>query len=399
MSQAFVKRELVMLPDGTYYCPFFTCPSGQVKQEYTATKVSPDWEADPTKCPVLQLHVIASQSTSGEVIPSYITLFYDGEQLTLNPSSGENLEKTGVAPAQMFLVSGGPLPLVGDPCPWTIKIQKNIAKAQAAVQAGHTLKVLADMPDGQKVWFEIPFVVGPLSETGVSLDIVCDDPVNAFVVDENDSSSSTTLRAQVNEGGNPLTTPTGYTFQWYRWGTPSSDSSKNESFDDLTESGATYGWVKLGNSTGVTLAVSPGEVDFCGRFGVRAKKGNKSYFASCSVMDIGDPYFGVMTVKDESGADSDDQFPPRCADTAQRKYTAKLYSRETSAVVTFPVETYWTLQRPDGTSINSNYNTANHKDTFGVVDSSVNVDHIEIPASWMRDNQAQVVKVLANLKF
>ena len=367
MSESIAKATLTALPNGVTYACMFTSSVGDVTQRYNESKVVPDWEADPSKCPVLNFHCISSAVTSGETIPANIKLFLDDKQVTF--AAGSKVSTDG-----MFELMGGQTG--STPTIWQIKIRKNYVKPGTTTQASHVLKVEGELTDGSKVQGQTALNAALLTDTGTSVTIT-GEGTNPFVVDQN-IGNSTTLKATIFEGGEPLATPVGFTYQWYQMGTS--------------------GWVAISGKTASTLVVTADMVESYAEFRVVVKKGSDTFSDTQSVMDIGDPYFATVDVQDGSGTSSDGNFGQAPSATDVRKLTAKLFNRKSGADVSSKIlHCYWQIVNSEGVIVNSSYSGG--KDGNGVWDSKQDQQVLTIPYKYLSDNHVLTLDVYATISY
>ena len=365
MSTASQSLTLIRELGGDIYAPLITCTMGDLFQRYDADGVYPDWEADPTKCPVLTYHLASSlMPNGGETVPDNLLLYYDGVLVPFNAGQSLNAA-SGNIPAGMFQISGG------GTNPYQVKILKNFCTKGTAAQAGHNIKMYG-IVGLNRYPANIPVDIQPRTESGEEVHIIGEGN-NPFVVDQN-KGTSTTLIAQVYSGGVPLSAPGNRTFKW----------------EKLTASG----WVVVSAAAvnNTRLVVKASDVEAYAIYRVTVVHGSDTYMDTQSVMDSGDPFYVGISVTDGT-ATAEPTFPVSAPASAKRVFTASLLARRSGATIP-AYTTTWQLQRTDGTILNNSALSA-----YGIIGKNDKSNSISVPLKFMDDNSVKSLQVTAFVEF
>lgn len=367
MSTASASLTLIQETGGDIYAPMITVTSGDLFQRYDADGVYPDWEKDPTKCPVMTYNLASSLTPAGgDTIPDNLLLFYDGVQVTFNAGQSTNAAADGI-PAGMFQISGGGSSV------YKVKVLKNFCTKGTSAQAGHNIKMTGVI--GVNRYPATKAVdIQPRTESGEEVHIIGtgDRP---FVVDQN-TGTSTTLKAQIFSGG--VEVPSG---------------GRKMKWEKLEAAG----WVVKSAlaADNDTFVVTADDVEAYSIYRVTVESAAGTYSDTQSVMDTGDPFFvGILCT--DGKATADPTFPVGSPSDAKRVFTSQLLARKSGAAVPASTTT-WQLQRADGTILNNSFTGG--KDTHGVIDKKQKSTTITVPLSFMVDNNVKSLEVVAFVEF
>lgn len=368
MSTSSASLTLVCETGGDIYAPMITVTKGDLFQRYDADGVYPDWEKDPTKCPVMAFVLASSLAPGGgETIPDNLLLFYDGVQVTFNAGQSLNAAGGGI-PAGMFQISGG------GTTPYTVKVLKNFCTKGVNTQAGHSIKMTAVV--GVNRYPATKAVdIQPRTEGGEEVHIISGGGDRPFVVDQN-KGTSTTLKAQIFSGG--VEVPSG---------------GRKMKWEKLEASG----WVVKSALApdNDTFVVQASDIEAYAIYRVTVESPSGTYSDTQSVMDTGDPFF-VGIICTDGKATAEPTFPVGSPANAKRVFSSQLIARKSGAAVPASTTT-WQLQRTDGTILNNSFTGG--VDTHGVIDKSQKSNSITVPLSFMQDNNVKSLEVVAFVEF
>lgn len=352
MSESIARVTLTRVPNGVTYQSMITCSTGDVRQLHNDTGIFPDFNV-PANQPILTFHCLSSAASSGETFPQNVELYYDGVKVSVNAS--------GLSSDGMFQTSGGVT------APITVAIKKNYALQNSLNQPDHVLKMVCQLATGETVQASFPLTSGILTESGEFVSIIdtgTGTSKQPFVVDQN-SETTCVLKAQIYRGGNIISTPTGYKFQWQKMGVS--------------------GWVNISSATSQTYTVEASAIESYAEYRVivtHTASGN-TFSDTQSVMDVGDPYFLAITCKDSTGAGADFQFGADEAETSVRVLTALLYDRKNNQTASKTFACKWQLVKPDGVILNTSAVTSG---TVTIPAQTTDTKILTIPHKYLIDN-------------
>ena len=358
MSTASQGLQLTRIKNGVSYSAMLFCNKGDLFQQYNAQKVMPNFTSASDQ-PIVTF-VCATTSTTDTVAPT-IKVYWDDVEVTFsNLNAGTtNNAVTGLAAGTIKIEQKGD---PGSNQPWKLRFVKNIASATSTTLVSHTLKVEGIFAAGRVIAVK-PFTLSPLTESGETVHIVSGtSDATPFVVNQNLSGSKCTLVAQVYRAGEPLSSLSGYTFQWYK---------KNVSVSS--------GWESISGATQSSLQVAASDVDSYAEYRVVVTHNGTQFSDTQSVMDVGDPYYVNVTVKDGSGATASSSMNGDVSAGEKRVYKASLASRAGGSVPAMK-SVYWLISTIDGVVQNAFPGTSSQE---GVASRTTNTDTLEISAAWV----------------
>ncbi len=377
MSQASSSVTLTRIKNGMSYGAMFVISKGDLWQDYNAQKIAPDFTVAAN-----QPEVKFVCTTSEGSVPDTIEIYWDDVRVTFASLTAGSLNtaSAGLAAGTIKIVQGGPQSN-NTRLPWILRFVKNIAVPTAGTLASHVLKIVGVFASG-KAEHARSFEMRPLTDSGESVHIQPSqsDP-SPFVVDQNKANSSTTLVAQIYQGGKPLSTPgSDFTYQWYK-----QDSSQSS------------GWQTLAGKTSSSLTVTKDDVDTYAQYRVVVSHNGNTFSDTQSVMDIGDPYEVGIGVYSDSGCTSSasPNMNGDVSSTEKRVFKASLVSRNGGAVPTI-LNCCWMITGVDGVLLNTwSSNTNSH----GIAKSTYSTLTLSVPAAWLDEIGAQSVDITAQVSF
>lgn len=373
MSQSSQSITLTRLRNGVSYSAMLAISKGDLWQQYDANKVAPDFTVSANQ-PQVTLRCLTGEGD----YPDAIEVYWDGAKVPFSAmtAGSVNAAATGLDAGTIKIVQQGSSASAKE---WVLAFVKNVAVKGTGAQASHTLKVVGIFGSGAKVSAQKSFDITMLTESGESVHI---EPglsdTNPFVVDQIKANSKCTLVAQIYSAGDPLATPgPAYTYQWYRM--------------DAT---AASGWTAISGATSQTLTVSANDVDAYAVYRVTVTHGTDTFSDSQSVMDIGDPFYVAISVKDGSNASATPNMDGDVPASEKRVFTASLASRS-GATAPAIISCYWLLTGVDGVALN----TWSGTNSYGIVSKNTSSTTLSVPASWMDSINAQSINIDVTINY
>ena len=358
MSQASQSISVTRLKNGVSYSSLIVAAKGDLYQEYNQQRVVPDFSVASNQP---EASLICAPTGATDAIPPSIEIYWDETRVEFDSlvTGSINKASAGLAAGTLQISQQGD---AASGLNWKIRFLKNIATPSATPLASHVLKIVGIFPAG-KTAAQKSFDLSVLSESGLRVHIEAggDDAV-PFVVNQNIANSKCTLVAQVYSGGTPISNPAGCTYKWHR-----------------KEASESTGWKLIAGQTQRTMVVTANDIDAYAEYKVTVTQAGSEVSDTQSVMDVGDPYYVAISVKDQNNATADPAMNGDVSAAESRIFTASLASRSGGTPPT-PKQTNWIITTVDGVIQN---NFAGNTNSQGVASRTYNTATLTLPAAWM----------------